>query len=416
MIDRLLARLGADAFLVAWSTPEQVVTRAFSLDGKPLPGARERRIHVSAAGEQSNGRFATRDDGAVAVFLSPDASGKFATVRSRAFAADGKPAGPDAPLSAWADGSHARPAIAALSGGYVAAWSSEDQDGSGEGVYARLLDVKGGAAAPPFGLATLTKGAQSEVAMAPAADGGFLALWTHQPGGSNGADVVARRFDAQGTPAGPEASVPATNAGNQGRPAITAQPSGTFVAAWHTPDQDGSGLGVYVRRLNSAGTALTGEAQANAFWAGNQRNPVIAAADDKGVLACWESYGQDSPSSFSVWCRLLDAKTLVPLADAFSPHLPNDNHQTDVAVAARPGGYAVAWVSGNEYGVQVQRYDASVKAVGYQEQGHRAPGQSWTQPFLALDAQALWIGWRRLPVGASQGATDIVFRRLSPDQ
>jgi hypothetical protein len=387
------------------------MARAMSLDGAPWPGARERRGHTTVAGAQRAGRLAVRDDGSLLVFLSPDQTGALETVRSRAFLASGAPAGPDAPLSAWAGGTHSRPAVVAAGAGYVAAWTAEDQDGSGDGVFARALDAKGAPLGPAFGLAAQTKGAQSDVALAAGADGGFLALWSHQSSGGTGTDVVARRFDEKGVALGPEAPVPATLAGNQGRAAATGQPGGTFVAAWHTPDQDGAALGIYVRRLSATGAPLTGEQQANDFWAGIQRNPAVAAADDKGVLVCWESFGRDTPASYGVGCRLLDAKTLTPLADEFAPHPASGGHQVDVAIAARLGAYAVAWATGDATGVQLQRYDAAAKAFGYRERAPRIARDAFGQPFAAMGPKALWIGWRWLTVSSGEGE-NLSLRRL----
>ncbi|MBI5611206.1 MAG: hypothetical protein HY902_20200, partial [Deltaproteobacteria bacterium] len=393
-----LAGLGADGgYSVVWGESGMLWSRMFSKDGKPLPGIAERRVNSSVAGDQSSGRIAVGSGGAVAVFLSPDATGSLTVVRARAFDGLGKPVGPDTVISNWPDGLHAAPTVAAGSAGYVAAWTAEGQDGSGDGVFAAVLDSKGKAVGSPFGLASETKNAQTQPSVAMSADGSWVAAWTHQTGTANGTDVRWRRFDAQNSPQGPESAVHSTSSGLQAAPAAVAMPGGGYVVAWQSQDQDGSGLGVFARRFSATGTALTDESVVNNSWTVDQRRPALAAADDKTLLVCWESYGQDAASTWGVYCRLLDPKTLLPLADEFKPHALTAGQQWQPVVTAEAGHYAVVWTTdGLDPGtaVQLQRYDTTGKALGAREQANRYVTGDQSLPFAAYGPDALWVGWQ----------------------
>ena len=78
------------------------------------------------------------------------------------------------------------PAASKLSGGgYVVVWTSRDQDGSGDGIYAQRHDASGVPVGPEFRVNTTTAGAQLEPQVAGLSDGSFAVVWTDQ-GGADG--------------------------------------------------------------------------------------------------------------------------------------------------------------------------------------------------------------------------------------
>lgn len=129
-------------------------------------------------------------------------------------------------------------------------------------------------------------GAQVTPAVASLAGGGFVALWTSNTGG--GDDVRGRIYDASGVQAGPEFTINATTAGNQGAASVSALPDGGFVVAWCGPDSDQNGI--YAQRFNAAGTPVGAELGVNTTTAGIQADVSVSARPDGGFVVSWTTY------------------------------------------------------------------------------------------------------------------------------
>ena len=128
-----------------------------------------------------------------------------------------------------------------------------------------------------------TAGNQCNVAVAAEADGRFVLVWSSyysSSGRSN--DIVARRFDSDGNPAGDEFQVNATSPGNQTEPAAAADENGLLFVAWQGPGIDGD-EDVYARVLDANGVFLTEELPVNTEKAGRQVCPSVAAGQRRGV-------------------------------------------------------------------------------------------------------------------------------------
>src|SRR4029077_16050544 len=77
--------------------------------------------------------------------------------------------------------------------------------------------------------------------------------------------VFGRRFDSDGNPLGGEFPVNTYTTANQYGPSIASAPSGDFVVVWAGDYQDGSSVGIFGQRYDSAGIPLGGEFQVNTF-------------------------------------------------------------------------------------------------------------------------------------------------------
>jgi hypothetical protein len=92
---------------------------------------------------------------------------------------------------------------------------------------------------------------------------------------------------------------------DQRLPSISHESSGGLVVAWASA-QDGSSLGVFARRYDSSGSALGVEFQVNEFMTSNQRVPWISHDSSGGFAVAWESFGQDG-SGYGVFGRRIPA-------------------------------------------------------------------------------------------------------------
>ena len=113
----------------------------------------------------------------------------------------------------------------------VVVWTSAVQDGSGDGIYGQRYDANGGPLGGEFLVHVTTASNQSEPSLSVADDGTFVVTWTSldQDGDSNG--IYARRFAADGTALTGEILVNQTTAGGQFRSSVSSDAAGNFVVA-----------------------------------------------------------------------------------------------------------------------------------------------------------------------------------------
>lgn len=115
-------------------------------------------------------------------------------VRARAFGLDLQPTGVEFDLNEWVTGDQILPCLTAIGSDYLAAWVSMGQDGSREGIYARLVSSGGVPRGSEFRVNTRTAGSQKLPALASDGAGRCLAVWSGARGGVASYDVFAQRF------------------------------------------------------------------------------------------------------------------------------------------------------------------------------------------------------------------------------
>src|SRR5207244_209830 len=109
------------------------------------------------------------------------------------------------------------------------------------------------------------------VAMSPS--GAFVIVWHSKQSGD---DIYAQLYNSSGSAVGSEFRINVTTTNIQDQPGAAMDSSGNFVVTWRSVAQDLSGSGVYARRFNSSGTALSGEFAVNNITNGNQDKPNIS--------------------------------------------------------------------------------------------------------------------------------------------
>lgn len=120
-------------------------------------------------------------------------------------------------------------------GEYVVAWSSEGQDGSSTGIYARSFGPTGLPSTPEFAVNTTTIGAQNNPTVALNADGDYVIAWqTADDGVLTG--VFAQRYDQANAPYNAEFTVNPTVIGLQEEPDVAIRGLDEIVAAWSEGD------------------------------------------------------------------------------------------------------------------------------------------------------------------------------------
>ena len=229
-------------------------------------------------------------------------------IRIRFYDAAGVPTGNDVQVNTETSSNQNSPVIATIqpdaganslpAGGVVVVWSSPTSgsagDGSAEGVFAQLYAPDGTAIGSEFQVNTSTAGNQTEPQVAGLDGGRFVVVWTDQNGADgSGHGVFAQVFEGDGTPVLGEFQVNVETSSTQFQPSITATTDGGFVIGWSSWTSgsagDGNQYGVFARRFDEDGTALTGEIQLNQEISGNQQDSVLAALPNGNFVSAWRS-------------------------------------------------------------------------------------------------------------------------------
>ncbi|HTS52720.1 MAG TPA: DUF4347 domain-containing protein, partial [Burkholderiales bacterium] len=273
------------------------------------------------------------------------------------------------------------------SGNYVIVWSSNGQDGSGQGIYAQRYNAAGVVQGGEFRVNTTTSNDQTDPAVAMDANGNFVVAWSGN-GTGDSAGVFARRYNAAGTALdATEVRVNTTTASTQQSPLIAMNESGSYVIAWGSDGQDGSGQGVYAQRYSAAGTAQGGEFRVNVTTAGDQWADSIAMDGAGNFIVAFSSSDGNGLGAYTR--RYNAAGTALTGEVQVNTTTAGDQTWTTVAMN-RSGAYVVAWsdtgADGSGSGIYAQRFDANGVAQGSEFRVNSTTAGDQVHPTVAIDA------------------------------
>ena len=173
-------------------------------------------------------------------------------------------------------------------GNYVVVWSSNAQDGSGWGVYARRFDANGQPLSGEFRVNAVTTDNQQWASVASDRNGNFVVTWTSTNQDGTAQSIYARRYSAAGVALSGEFLVHTTATGVQKNSAISMNSAGQFVIAWQG-EGPGDSSGVFFRRYAANGTAIdAADRRANASSTGTQINPGVAIDGTGNIVVLWQ--------------------------------------------------------------------------------------------------------------------------------
>jgi len=293
-------------FVVAWASPQDgssfgVFAQRFDASGQPQGS--EFRVNSFTLSHQRGPSVAMKADGDfVIVWESNDQDGSDSGIFAQRFDPFGNPQGSEFQVNSFTSNSQFKPSVAIDSDGdFVVAWSSDDQDGNGFGIFAQRFDPFGNPQGLEFQANTFTGSFQNEPSVAIDSDGDFVVVWhgDNQDGSDYG--VFAQRFDPSGNPQGSELQVNSFISGDQYAASVAIDADGDFVVAWKSP-QDGSSFGVFAQRFDASGQPQGSEFQVNAYTLGRQDFPSVAMKADGDFVIVWESNDQDG-SSYGVFAK-----------------------------------------------------------------------------------------------------------------
>lgn len=213
----------------------------------------------------------------------------------------GKARADDVQVNTYTTGDQRRPSVAVTADGdFVVAWTSygsSGTDASGTSVQGQRFAANGSAVGDQFQINTYTTGYQTRVAVATHTFGDFVVVWHGEGSGStdnSGRSIQGQRFASTGSALGGEFQVNTYTAGDQSFPAVAMAADGDFVVVWSSAGSSGSdvsGSSIQGQRYASDGTPVAGEFQINTYTTSAQIRTSVATNADGEFIVAWTSYG-----------------------------------------------------------------------------------------------------------------------------
>lgn len=261
--------LSDGSLVVAWESYDQdgsgfgIYGQRYSNDGIPIGS--EFQINTYTAGDQSSPLItALSNGGFVVTWGSYNQDGSGWGLYGQRFDANGNQAGAEFQINTYTQSwQYMSDVISLKNGAFVVTWTSESQDRDSGGIYAQRYSAEGTPAGAEFRINTHTTGDQRLASGAALADGGFVVAWTSSGQDGSGKGVYAQRFSADGTSVGAEFQVNTYTWHDQWGPmSVTGTPDGGFVITWVSDVQDGGYQGHYGQRYDQNGNPVGGEFEA----------------------------------------------------------------------------------------------------------------------------------------------------------
>jgi len=287
-------------FIVVWQSGVQdgssygVYGQRYDENGNKVGS--EFQVNTYTKNDQSIPAVASlRDGGFLVVWESAQQDGSKWGIYAQRYNGDGVKQGNEFQVNTYIKGSQDDASVAGLAGGgFIVTWHSEDQDGSGYGIYGQRYDQNSNKVGSEFQVNTYTKDYQTNPSVTGLEDGGFIIIWnSDQQDGSDGG-VYGQRYDENGSKVGSEFQVNTYTKGNQYTPSVTHFVEGGFIATWASLDQDGSGYGIYGQRYDINGNKIDEEFRINTHTLDHQMTPSVSSLPNAQFVVAWESKGQDN--------------------------------------------------------------------------------------------------------------------------
>ena len=238
-------------------------------------------------------------------------------------------------------------------GRFVVVWHSgrvyepgPTQDGSGYGVFARVFDASGTPIGAEIPVSQTTAGNQDESAVAMDPDGGFVIVWRSETPVTFESRIFGRRFDPPGAPLGSEFVVSDAPPANDFHPAIAMDGEGRFVVAWKRYGPEPEEEEVLARRFDAAGSPLGAPFEVSVDAGGLPDYPAVAVSPAGDFSVIYEVYGLLPGRDGGLLARRFTASG-EPVGDAAVLDVPPRFRPLVPEAAARPDGSAVVtWFDG----------------------------------------------------------------------
>jgi hypothetical protein len=299
-------------------------------------------------------------------------------------------------VNAYSTGSQHGPSIAAdAAGNFVVAWI--DADGDSDGIFGRRFDRAGSALGTEFQVNSSTTGTQYAPDLAVAPDGRFVIVWDSDDGSYLG--VFGQRYDSAGTPLGSEFRANTTTADEQHHAAVDVDSAGNFVVVWTSGSFDGSYYGIVGRRFDSNGVPLGSEFIANTHTGNDQFDPDVTTTGT-GFVVAWSNFAPLDGNGIGTFGQRFDTSG-ARVGTEFQVNSYTSGDQAEVRLAATPNdGFVAVWDSqdgqdGSGPGIFGRRFASDATPIGAEFQVNASATGFQILPRVAVDpAGSFVVTWQ----------------------
>ncbi|MFN6528235.1 beta strand repeat-containing protein [Nostoc sp. ChiSLP03a] len=250
-------------FVVSWQSYGQdgsgygIYAQRYTSAGAAI-GA-EFKVNTQTANPQYNPTIAMDANGDFVIsWQSYYQDGSYLGIYAQRYSSAGLAIGNEFRVNTYTQGNQFNPTVAMdATGDFVISWQSYGQDESGNGIYAQRYNSSGAAIGGEFKVNTHTDGNQFNPTVAMDADGDFIISWTSNSQDGSGDGIYAQRYNSAGVAIGGEFLVNTYTSNSQTNPTIAMDATGDFVISWQSDGQDESGNGIYAQLNNNSGAPPT---------------------------------------------------------------------------------------------------------------------------------------------------------------
>ncbi|MEZ0371343.1 MAG: hypothetical protein ACAI44_19770 [Candidatus Sericytochromatia bacterium] len=320
-------------------------------------------------------------------------------------------------VNSYTTSTQSRPVVASdADGDFVIVWQSQDQDGSGDGIYAQRYASTGQPAGSEFQVHTYTTNGQFDPHAAMDATGNFVVVWGIA-GIEDDTGIYVRRFASGGNALGDQFLVNTYTESLQHHARVAIDRDGDFVVTWMSDGRDGDQTGIAARRFGSDGNPLGSEFLVNLSISSNQVDPSVATDDQGNFVITWAS---PQNGIFRVLARQYD-NTGTPVSGEIAVDSQTGFEQLRPRVAMdSDGDFVIVWFDseqdGSQRGVYARRFTSEGGPVGGTFQVNSYTNDSQVEPEVAIDDDGdfviAWSSYYQL--GEAYGS-DIFVRRYHSD-
>ncbi len=311
-------------FIVAWelnpATLNELWVRCYDATGTPVAAAQQ--IDPGPTSSERRPAIAMADDGAFVVAFEEGGE-----VYAQRFDNTCTTIGSAFQVNVYTTGAQNRPGVALDSNkDIIVAWTSNGQDGSGNGIYARRFTWAGSGGAE-FLVNTFTLNSQYAPDIAIQSTDIYIITWTSELQDGSGQGVFAQRFSTGDAKLGSEFQVNTYWNSLQASSRVAVDGLDAFTIVWNSLAQDGDGMGIYEQRFKADGTPVGTEFLVNTTTVGAQQVPRVAIGGQEVVV--WEGDGAD-PDSYGVQGQRYAAPLAAP---SLEPSLVSPPEITNASLA-----------------------------------------------------------------------------------
>jgi hypothetical protein len=275
----------------------EIRIQAYNADGSKQGS--ETQVNATSAGTQVHSSVAALSSGGWVVTWQgddPDTSnGDSKTdIYQQLFNSSGQKVGGETMVNSFTTSDQFDSKVTALdTGGWVVTWASFGHAADSSGIYAQVYQANGAKLGGEIHVNTFTSGNQHHPDITTLKNGDFVITWESQDEDGSGYGIYQQRFNADGSFDGGEKRVNKTTALAQDSPDVTALSNGGYVVTWQSEKQDGSAYGIVGQVYDADGHKLGKEILINRHTNSEQTDPSVAALDGGKFVVSWESFDVD---------------------------------------------------------------------------------------------------------------------------